>query len=281
MTVPTTSRPPLLGSALPLWPLPDADAVAVAAFCEQLDAIAELAPGNDAAGRYPTASVALLKATGILALGVPAEHGGVGSGHRATLEVQVRLGMADSALAQVFKIHDELVREIFVYCPPSLRAPLAARIVEQRHVIGLAVAEAGKKVDDPWTSTVLPSPSGGWLLNGTKIYTTGAAEADEIAVWAFNPTVPGIDTNPLLGFQLSLVPRGTAGVTVHRDWDAVGQRATDSGTVSFADVAVPPEARASEPGLAPLPRTRCATRPASPPCSSASASGRWPPRCPS
>lgn len=247
-----SSRPPLLGSAVPLWPLAAADAEAVAALCGQLDAIAALAPGNDAVGRYPTASVELLRSTGILGLGVPQEHGGVGSSHRATLEVQVRLGMADSALAQVFKVHDELVREIFVYCPPELRAPLAGRILEHHHVLGLAVAEPGKRVDDPWSSTVLPAPGGGFVLNGTKIYTTGAAEADEIAVWAFNPTVPGIDTDPLLGFQLSLVGRDSPGVAVHRDWDAIGQRATDSGTVTFTDVAVPADARASEPGRAPL-----------------------------
>jgi alkylation response protein AidB-like acyl-CoA dehydrogenase len=249
-------RPPLLGAAVPLWPLPPADADAVAALCERLDAIAALAPANDERGRYPTESAALLRESGIGALGVPAEFGGVGSGHRATLEVQVRLGMADSALAQVFKIHDELVREIFAYCPDGLKAPLAERIVTGGHLVGLAVAEAGKRVDDPWASTVLPAPdgSGDFVLDGTKIYTTGAAEADEIAVWAFNPTVPGIDTNPLLGFQLSLVPRDTAGVTVHRDWDAMGQRATDSGTITFAGVRLPAAARASEPGRAPLPQ---------------------------
>ena len=88
----------------------------------------------------------------------------------------------------------------------------------------------------------------GSLLNGTKIYTTGAAEADEIAVWAFNPTVPGVADNPLLGFQLSLVRRDADGVTVHRDWDALGQRATDSGTITFADVFVGEDQRANDPG---------------------------------
>ncbi len=244
---------PLLGSVIPVPRLSDAENAALVNLCAQIDSLEKLAAGNDVLGRYPTESVAILRETGILGLGVPREFGGVGSGHRASLEAQVRLGMADSAVAQVFKVHDELVREIFVYCPPGLRGPLAARILGDGHIIGLAVAETGRKVDDPWTSVVLPT-NDGFEMNGTKIYTTGAAEADEVAVWAFNPTAPGIDTNPLMGFQLSLVSRGTPGMTVHRDWDALGQRATDSGTITFDHVAVAADAPASEPGRAPLPQ---------------------------
>lgn len=100
----------------------------------------------------------------------------------------------------------------------------------------------------------MPTPGGGFVINGKKIYTTGAAETDEIAVWAFNPTVPGIDTNPLLGFQLTLVARDATGVIVHRDWAALGQRATDSGAVTFDSVVCSTDRRASEPGRAPLPQ---------------------------
>jgi hypothetical protein len=33
--------------------------------------------------------------------------------------------------------------------------------------------------------------------------------------------------------RLNLVRKGAQGVTIHRDWDALGQRGTDSGTVTF------------------------------------------------
>lgn len=245
--------PGLLGAAVPPWPLADDEAAVVVALQDAIDAeLAELAVANDAAGRYPTASVAALKATGVFGLAVPRAYGGVGASHRASLEVQVRLGYGDSALAQVFKIHDELVREIFVYCPVALREPLARRILDDGHVIGLAVAESGPRVDTPWSTLALPQPDGTHRIDGAKIYTTGAAEADEIATWASDPTVPGLDANPLLGFRLTLVPRHTAGVTVHRDWDAMGQRATDSGTITFDAVIADPSWQASLPGAAPL-----------------------------
>ncbi len=246
---------PLLGAAVPSWPLGSAEHDALVALQHVIDdEIEPLAAAADISGRYPTESIAALKRSGILALAVPVEFGGLGSSHRASLEAQVRLAMADSAVAQIFKVHDELVREIFVYCPDALRAPFAERIVDGDHIIGLAVAEAGRKVDDPWSTVVMPTGDGGWVIDGQKIYTTGAAEADEIAVWAFNPTRPGIEDNPLLGFQLTLVPRATEGLVVHRDWDVIGQRATDSGTLTLSGVMCTEGERASEPGRAPLPQ---------------------------
>ena len=103
------------------------------------------------------------------------------------------------------------------------------RFLEENATLGLAVAELGRKVDDPWQTVALPQTDGSFLIDGQKIYTTGAAEADYIVVWAFNPHVEGIATNPLLGVQGNLVPANTPGVTIYRDWDTIGQRATELG----------------------------------------------------
>lgn len=246
---------PLLGAAIPPWPLPPSDTEVLARVQEAIDTtIAPLAAEHDAAGRYPTRAIEALRGTGVFALAVPTEFGGMGASHRTILELQVRLAMADSAVAQVVKIHDELVREIFVYCPDELRPRLASRIVHEHHVIGLAVAEAGKRVDSPWSTIAMSGPDGDVTIDGRKIYTTGAAEADEIAVWGFDPTADGIAENPLLGFLLTLIPRNTPGVDVHRDWDALGQRSTDSGAITFTGVHATAAQRASRPGLAPLPQ---------------------------
>jgi alkylation response protein AidB-like acyl-CoA dehydrogenase len=214
--------------------------------------VAPQAAEHDATGRYPTASIAALKRSGILRTMVPAQYGGEAVPHRVSLETQVRIAAADSAVAQIYKIHDELVREIFVYSPETFRPRLARLVLEEEAIIGLAVAEAGKTVLEPMTTIATPQPGGGFVVNGRKIYTTGAAEADYIAVWAFNPEAPGVADNMLHGMQLNLVPRGTKGVTIHRDWDALGQRATDSGTISFENVKTDPTLKASVPGKAPL-----------------------------
>lgn len=245
--------PPLLGKAFPPSGLSVAENAALLRLQQVIDAdIAPAAAEHDQRGRYPTSSIAALKRSGILATAVPRALGGPGFSQRFPLEVQVRLGAVDSAVAQIFKIHDELAREILTFCPPELKPVLAEKLLTGNVILGLAVAESGPKVDTPWTTLALPQPDGGFIIDGKKIYTTGAAEADYIAVWGFNPEAEGVAQNPLLGAQMNLVPRDTPGVTIHRDWDALGQRATDSGAITFEKVKTDPHLRASLPGKAPL-----------------------------
>jgi alkylation response protein AidB-like acyl-CoA dehydrogenase len=246
------SLPSLLGRAFPPNGVAPAHLPALAALQNALDReIAPAADENDARGRYPSASIRALKRSGFLRASLPSAFGGLGVPHRVSLEAQTRIAIADSAVAQIYKIHDELVREIFVYAPDVLRPRLAQAIVKEDAILGLAVAEAGRKVDDPMTTIAAPQGGGGFLINGKKIYTTGAAEADLIAVWAFNPQAPGAADNPLLGSQLNLLPPSTPGVTIHRDWDALGQRATDSGTITFKDVRTDPARRGNAQGALP------------------------------
>ncbi len=218
------------------------------------EVVAPLASEHDDAGRYPTRAVDALKSCGILALAVPAEFGGVGASHTASLHAQVRLATADSSVAQVYKVHDELVREIFSYCSEELKPRLASLVLDESATLGLAVAEAGKTVAEPFTTLALEQEDGGYVVNGQKIYTTGAAEADYVAVWGFNPE-RFTPENPFFALQLNLVAKDNPAMTVHRDWDALGQRATDSGSISFENVRVGPEWVASIPGRAPLPHS--------------------------
>ena len=248
----------LLPLAGKLLPPPGADALdarerevlaAVEAVLEQ-----EIRPqvmAIDATGRYPLAAIAALKPTGLFKAAVPQALGGPGFSHRFSLEAQLRIARVDSSVAQLCKVHDELLREIFCYCPEFQRARLARLVLEEGAIIGLAVAEAGRTAESPLRTLTTPDGEGGFVCDGNKIYTTGAAGADHIATWGINPEL-AVDGNPVAGMQLLLIPKDTAGVTIHRDWDVLGQRATDSGSIGFDKVRCPPEWVASVPGKGPL-----------------------------
>ena len=251
MNDPVPALRPLLGALIPVPSLPPAEGAALASLQRVIDdAIAPAAVTTDSVGRYPTASVAALKNSGILKASVPAAWGGLGASHRLSLEAQVRLAAADSSVAQLFKIHDELTREIFVYCPDATAPRLATAILREEAILGLAVAENGATTTDPLTTRADRQPDGSYVINGTKIYTTGAAEADYIATWAFDPVAGAGD--PVRGMVLNLVAQGSAGVEIRRDWDALGQRGTDSGTVAFTDVRTDPGLLAVEVGRWPV-----------------------------
>jgi alkylation response protein AidB-like acyl-CoA dehydrogenase len=246
------SLPPILGNVIPAhaWNSTESNLLAeVEALLDQH--LRALALVNDKSGRYPTASIAALKQTDVLRAALPLDLGGLGISHTCSLEIQMRLARVDSAVAQIYKVHEELLREVLCYCPPLQRERIAAVVLQQKHILGLAVAEPGRSAIDPLKTTATPTANGGFVVDGFKIYTTGAAEADHIATWAWNASATTA-SNPFTGMQLLLIPRGTAGVHINRDWDALGQRATDSGSIKFTQVQCLPEWNASVPGKAPL-----------------------------
>jgi alkylation response protein AidB-like acyl-CoA dehydrogenase len=70
-------------------------------------------------------------------------------------------------------------------------------------------------------------------ISGTKSFCTGARGSDMLLVGAVEPGTPGV---------LALaVPTTRPGITVNDDWDNMGQRQSDSGSVSFEDVVVDEE----------------------------------------
>ncbi len=243
----------LLGDLIPAPMDLGDDELALLAAVEAVlaETIAPETVAIDARGRYPREALDALAATGLLRASVPESLGGPGFSQRFSLEAQLRIARVDSAVAQLFKVHDELVREIPSYADEGQRARFARLVMEDNAIVGLAVAEAGRTAEDPLTTTSARQDDGSYLVQGRKIYTTGAARADVIATWTYDHS-QATPEMPLRGMQLFLIPRETPGVTIHEDWDALGQRATDSGTVTFDAVRCDAEWRSSVPGEAPL-----------------------------
>ncbi|MCE2575138.1 acyl-CoA dehydrogenase family protein [Komagataeibacter sp. FNDCR2] len=200
--------------------------------------IAPTAAQRDRAGGYPHQAIAALKRTGVLALALPCAWGGMGISQELSLELMLRMAVADPAVAQIYKVHDDLVREIFVYSPPALRGPLARRIVDGHVILGMAVAENGRTADSFLQTLARPGPAGGYLVSGRKIYATGASGADLVAISSFDPVRAQQTGNLRDGVRMDLVPRDTPGLVFHHDWNRMGQRATDSGTVTLEHVRV-------------------------------------------
>src|SRR5262249_1815894 len=79
-----------------------------------------------------------------------------------------------------------------------------------------------------------------FVLNGEKSFCTGTQDSDLVLVSA---TLEG-ET----GLQVAVLPTRREGITVHDDWENMGQRQTDSGSTSFCDVPVHHEELLGPPG---------------------------------
>jgi SfnB family sulfur acquisition oxidoreductase len=203
------------------------DEEAVAAAGAVAAALAEGAVARDRAGAdaVPVEALAALDASGLLGITVPRAHGGAEVSMATLAEVTRVIAAVDPAIAQIPQAHYLFVDVLRVWGTDAQRARLFADVLAGAR-IGNALAERGGQHAQDLKTRVA-----GGVLDGVKYYCTGALTARWIAVSAL-----GEDDWQVAAF----VRRDADGVTVDTDWDVLGQRATISGTTTFAGVAVDP-----------------------------------------
>ncbi|MFC9843544.1 SfnB family sulfur acquisition oxidoreductase [Streptomyces sp. NPDC060223] len=205
----------------------DVEALAVAAALA--DEFRAGASARDATRRLPREELERLSASGLLAVTVPAEHGGADVSQETLAEIFRLLASADASLAQIPQNHFVYVNVIRRQGTREQREFFFAEVLAGRR-FGNAQSEAGTKHVQDIRTRLEPRPDGSYLLTGVKHYSTGALFADWIPVLA-----RAEDDN----LHVAYVPQDAAGVTVVDDWDGMGQRTTASGTVRLDGVAVP------------------------------------------
>lgn len=206
----------------------DAEALAVAATLAT-EFRAE-ASARDSERRLPHAELDRLSASGLLAVTVPADHGGADVSALTLAEIFRLLGTADASLAQIPQSHFAYVNVIRRQGDPEQRKFFFAELLAGRR-FGNAQSEAGTRHVQDIRTRLESRPDGSYLLTGVKHYSTGALFADWIPVLA-----RAEDDDKL---YVAYVPSDAPGLTVIDDWDGLGQRTTAGGTVRLDGVPVP------------------------------------------
>ncbi|MGQ3211872.1 MAG: SfnB family sulfur acquisition oxidoreductase [Shinella sp.] len=172
-----------------------------------------------------------LSASGLLAITVPSEYGGIDVSNAVLAEVTAILSEADSSIGQIPQNH--------FYILEALRHDGSE--VQKRFYFGRALAgdrfgnalsEVGTKTVGDYNTRITPDGAG-FRINGRKFYSTGVLFAHWVVIFA-------LDGEERL--TMSFVPRETEGIEIVDDWDGFGQRTTGSGTTILTDVYVPADA---------------------------------------
>jgi alkylation response protein AidB-like acyl-CoA dehydrogenase len=201
----------------------------------------ETAVARDQAGGHALAERELIRTSGLLALTIPEALGGLGGGVTELFHTVRTLAQVDSALAHVLGFHHLQLFGVALYGGPAAVEHGARHLretAEQRLFWGNALNPADTRL----RATAVP---GGWRLEGVKSFCSGALGSDRLTLSA---------TTPDGGFLIGIVPTRRHGVVVEQDWDAFGQRQTDSGTVRFDGVSLDAEELLQVPGQVPTPR---------------------------
>ncbi|MBB3221499.1 acyl-CoA dehydrogenase family protein [Pseudoduganella umbonata] len=217
-------------------PLADPLAVAASLAAE----LAATAVERDAAGGHARHERQLIRASGLLALSIPADFGGHGAGWDTTLQAVRVLARADSALAHVFAFHHLQLAGIQLYGTQQ----------QQRHLLHATVDDGlfwGNALNPLDRRLVATDAKGGFLLDGTKSFASGSVGSDWLTVSAWHEATQ----TSLIG----VLPTGADGIDVRADWDAFGQKQTDSGTVQFHGTLLPVGLVLQQPGQEATPQS--------------------------
>ncbi len=189
------------------------------------------ASARDQERSLPSAELDQLSASGLLAVTVPREYGGADVSAETLVRIFQILSAADPAVGQLPQPHFVFLDAIRQDGTPAQKKFFFGDVLAGAR-LGNAQAERGSSSALDLRTRLLRSSDGGYRLNGTKHYCTGAITAHWVPVAALD------DEQRLV---LAYVPRHAPGVEIQDDWNAMGQRATFSGTGIFSDVAVPAE----------------------------------------
>ena len=185
------------------------------------------ASDRDANRTLPYDELDEIARSGLLAITVPAEYGGLDVSNAILAEVTAILSEADASIGQIPQNH--------FYILEALRADGSED--QKRYFFGRALAgdRFGNALSERGTKTVADyntriTPEGpGYRVNGQKFYSTGVLFADWITVFALDPEDR---------LTMSFVAKGTEGIEIIDDWDGFGQRTTGSGTTILNNVYV-------------------------------------------
>ena len=205
----------------------DQEALAVAA-----QFAAQIAPGaaeRDRTRRVPVQELRALAATGLLGITIPRRLGGAEVSAVTLAEVFRIIATADPAVAQVPQNHFFAIRILLHSGSPEQLEFFAAEILRGAR-FGNALSERGTKTAADLKTRITPTDDGDFILEGRKYYATGALTAQWIPVYALDDEARRVT---------AFVERNAPGVEVINDWNAMGQRATASGTATFEAVRVP------------------------------------------
>ncbi|MCS3441488.1 acyl-CoA dehydrogenase family protein [Microbacterium phyllosphaerae] len=191
---------------------------------EVADILAADAVERDRANATPHAEVRLLKESGLVTLLGPRIHGGAGESWDTAYKVIRTVARGDGSIGQLLGYH-------YLWA-------WAARLVATDDQIA-AVEELyttddflfGGAVNPRDSDLVIREDGDDLIFSGRKSFSTGGQVSD---LTVLEGILEGTDTH-----VFAIVPTAQEGIVFADDWDNLGQRLTESGSVEIRDVRVP------------------------------------------
>jgi len=206
---------------------------------------AQTAVERDERGGTPKAERDALRDSGLLSLVIPQAFGGQGASWHDTFAVVREFARVDSSIAHVFGFHHLMLATVRLFSRPDQWQPWFEQTARKQWFWGNAL----NPLD---TRTVVKHFDGWCAFSGKKSFCSGASDSEMLIASAVDERAGG-------KLLIAAIPSGRTGISLHSDWNNIGQRQTDSGSATFERVRVEHNELLLDPG--PLSTPFAALRP--------------------
>lgn len=195
--------------------------------------IAPAAEHYDKSHEYPWPIVKKAQSIGLTSMNVPEDYDGLGLSLFEEVLVGEELAWGCSGMSTAIAINNLAILPISIGGNEEQKKEYFGRIVDGQMAAYCATEpEAGSDVASIKTTAVKAGDH--YVMNGSKMFITGATVADFHTVFAY--TDP---TQRYNGMSCFIVDSDWEGVSVGKPFDKMGQHASDTAEVVFEDVKVP------------------------------------------
>lgn len=185
---------------------------------------------------YPIETIKAAHEMGLLNLHIPEAYGGAGLGTFEEVIVNEELAWGDPGFSTAAYATGLACAPIITGATDFQKEKYLSMVAEKGALASYAVTEPGAGSDVASISTTAKKENDEYVLNGSKMWITGAGYAD----WFFVLAKTDVDA----GY------RGMSGFIVESDWEGLslgkketnmGQRCSDTRSITFDNVRVPKE----------------------------------------
>jgi short-chain 2-methylacyl-CoA dehydrogenase len=184
-------------------------------------------------GEFPYPVIKRMGGMGLFGLPFPEEYGGMGGDYFALCVALEELARVDSSVAITLEAGVSLgAMPVYRFGTGEQKRRWLPRLCRGEALAGFGLTEPGGGSDAGATRTRAVLDGDEWVINGGKCFITNAGT--DITDFVTVTAVTGDNE-----ISAILVPRGTTGFTVGREYSKVGWCASDTRELSFVDCRVP------------------------------------------
>ena len=188
----------------------------------------------DANSEFPIEAIKIAHELGLMNLHIPEAYGGMGMGTMDEVIVQEEFAWGDPGFATAAYSNGLTAAPIITGGTEEQKAKYLGRLTEAPRIASYAVTEPGAGSDVASIQTTAVKDGDDYILNGSKMWITGAGIADWFFVLAYTDKNAGYK-----GMSAFIVDADCDGLSLGKKETNMGQRASDTRSINLEDVRVP------------------------------------------